>query len=373
MMNDTGRSTANEPWQRLDPFFAAPLRRVIEAARAVVARPAWDILIVARRSEGLDETELVVRHAPPVRSITLVRDIDQLEALDRRFDVCLLCNRVTDDELLLKRVRERQLADFIAIWTWDNHHSRRRNLQISALGDLVLPGHLFCAGYLKSPQTVLGAHVPLGSNQWSRARAASLFKQFRTAPRDDALHGGFIGWRIVPERATLVRACMEAFDGHALRLLGADARRGYFALDPVERWREWSQHKVGLVLPFDRDLSTRFFDSLLTGQVPILPTWCEDIDAVVPEQVQRALPIVRFSEASVPAIAAAWREALARFDEQGADGVMRRHLFALDNHHLGLRLPKIWAEIAALAATDANVALEASDGGVGPVLLRRST
>ncbi|MDZ4734717.1 MAG: hypothetical protein SGJ07_00070 [Rhodospirillaceae bacterium] len=372
-MNDIARSIADEPWQGLDPFFAASLRRVTEAARAVVARRDWDILIIARRSEGLDETELAAGLVPPVRSITLVRDIHQLEALDRRFDVCLLCNRVTDDELLLKRVRERRLADFIAIWTWDNHHSRRRNLQIAALGDLVLPGHRFCDGYLKSPQTVLGAHVPLGTNQWSRARAASLFRQFRKAPRDDALHGGFIGWRIVPERATLVRACMEALDGHALRVLGSEGRRGYFALDPADRWRDWSQHKVGLVLPFDRDLSTRFFDSLLTGQVPILPDWCEDIDTVVPEAIQRALPVVRFSEASVPAIEAAWREALARYDEQGADGAMRRHLFALDNHHFGLRLPKIWSEIEALAAPDVEIAIEASDGGVGPVLKQRST
>ncbi|MEX0807655.1 MAG: hypothetical protein WD044_02905 [Dongiaceae bacterium] len=369
-MSDTARSIAAEPWQRLDPFFAAPLRRVIEAARSVVARPAWDILIIARRSEGLDDAELAIRHAPPVRSMRLVRDMAELDALDRRFDVCLLCNRVTDDELLLQHVRERNLADFVAVWTWDNHHSRRRNLQISALGDLVLPGHLFCAGYLKSPQTVLGAHVPLGTNQWSRARAASLFEQFHKAPRDDALHGGFIGWRIVPERATLVRACMDALDGHALRLLGSDARRGYFALDPADRWRDWSQHKVGLVLPFDRDLSTRFFDALLTGQVPILPDWCEDIDTVVPVPIQRALPVVRFSEPSVASIEAAWREALKRYDADGMDGVTRRHRFALDNHHFGLRLPSIWAEIVALAAPGADIAIEASDGGVGPVLRR---
>ncbi|MEX1108040.1 MAG: hypothetical protein WEC00_03930, partial [Dongiaceae bacterium] len=163
----------------------------------------------------------------------------------------------------------------------------------------------------------------------------------------------------------------DAFDGHALRLLGSGGRLGYFALDAADRWRDWSQHKVGLVLPFDRDLSTRFFDSLLTGQVPILPTWCEDIDAVVPEPIQRALPVVRFGEASVPAIEAAWREALARHNEEGADGVMRRHLFALENHHFGLRLPPIWAEIAALGAPDVDIALEASDGAVGPVLKRR--
>ncbi|MEX2201169.1 MAG: hypothetical protein WD711_07230 [Dongiaceae bacterium] len=367
-MNEIGRTQATEPWAGLDDYFAAPLRRVVEAARTVVARPAWDVLIVAQRSEGLDESELDAALKPPIRSIRLIRALADLEAIDRAFDVCLLCNRVTTDEELLKIVRQRRMAEFVAVWTWDNHHSRRRNLQIAALGDLVVPGHNFCASYLKSPHTVLGSHVPLGTNQWSRARAAALFEEFRNAPRDDALHGSFIGWRIVPDRAALVRACMDAIDGHALRVLGSEGRRAYFARDPADRWREWSQHKVGLVLPFNNDLSTRLFDALLTGQVPILPDWCEDIDAVIPPELQQTLPIVRFGTADAAAIEAAWREGLRHYDADGAAGAERRHRFALEHHHFGVRLPAIWAQIAALAAPGARVAVEASGGGVGPVL-----
>ena len=371
-MNEIDRRPVAELWTGLDGFFAGPLRRVVEAARTVVARPAWDVLIVAQRSEGLDETEFDAVSEPPVRSIRIVRTLGELEAIDRAFDVCLLCNRVTTDEELLNVVRARHMADFVAVWTWDNHHSRRRNLQIAALGDLVVPGHNFCASYLTSPHTILGSHVPLATNQWGRARAAALFGQFRDAPRDDALHGSFTGWRIIPDRAVLVRACMDAIPGHALRVLGSEGRRAYFARDPADRWRDWSQYKVGLVLPFNNDLSTRLFDALLTGQVPLLPDWCEDIDAVIPVELQRTLPIVRFGTASAAAIEAAWREGLRRYDADGAAGAERRHRFALENHHIGLRLPAIWAQIAALAAPDARIAIEASGGGIGPVLHPRA-
>lgn len=353
----------------LDEYFAAPIRRIRAAAASIDGRKRWDVLVIARRGEAIDMAEFELAPPASIRTLTVVRTDDELAALKGPFDLCIVCIRVTDEELLIKQVRDRQLASVIVGWGWDNHHSRKRNLQIAPMTDLFVPAHSYCAPYLMSPHSVLGGHVPLGSYQWSRATAASLFAQHRDRPRDDALHGGYVTWKIAQERATFVQQLIDGLKGHALRLLGANGRSRYFGQGPEERWLDWAAHKVGLILPFQKDLSTRFFDSLLTGQVPIVPVWCQDFDRVIDDASANALPVVRLAEESVPAVKQAWAEALARYDADGAAGAERRHRYALDNHHLIHRLAPICRQVRALAAPDARIELKTGMGAVGPVLM----
>lgn len=141
----------------------------------------------------------------------------------------------------------------------------------------------------------------------------------------------------------------------------------YFSLAAEDRWRDWAEYKVGLILPYHFDLPIRFFDSLLTGQVPIVPTWCRDFDHVIPPHVQQSLPVVRLAEASVEAIRAAWREALTRYDADGDQGAQRRHLFALEHHHLANRLEEICGQVVPVAAAE-GLRLDVDATSVGFVL-----
>ncbi len=351
-----------------EDYFGAPIRRIRAAAAAVAARRQWDVLMIVRRGEGVDATEFAAGLPAPIRSLRLVRTAEELDALEGPFDLCVVCVRVVDEELLLKRVRERCLAPLIVMWGWDNHHSRKRNLQISQLTDLVVPAHSYCAAYLLSPHTILGGQVPLGTYQWSRATASVLFARHRDRPRDDAIHGGFVPWRIAPERAAFVNKLRNGLRGHALNLLPGEGRTRYFERDPEDRWLDWASHKVGLILPFHKDLSTRFFDSLLTGQVPVVPTWCRDFEKIIDEAAANSLPIVRLEKPTVPAVKVAWHGAIERYDADGAAGAERRHRFALENHHLVHRLAPLCREVRALAAPDARIEMATGMGAVGPIL-----
>lgn len=353
----------------LDEYFAAPIRRIRAAAASIDAKPGWDVLMIARRGEAIDMAEFDVAPPAPVRTLTVARTDAELAALNGPFDLCVVCIRVTDEELLIKQVRERRLASVIVGWGWDNHHSRKRNLQIAPMTDLFLPAHSYCAPYLMSPHSILGGHMPLGTYQWSRKTSAALFDRHRDRLRDDALHGGYVAWNIAQKRADFVRDMIEGLSGHALRLLGAGGRSRYFGWGPEERWLDWAAHKAGLILPFQKDLSTRFFDSLLTGQVPIVPVWCEDFDKVIDDATAKALPVVRLVEENVAAVQQAWAEAIARYDADGAAGAERRHRYALDNHHLIHRLAPICRQVRALAARDARIEMKTGMGAVGPVLM----
>ena len=353
----------------LDEYFAAPIRRIRAAAASIDGRKRWDVLMIARRGEAIDMSEFDIAPPAPIRSLTVARTDEEMAALKGPFDLCIVCIRVTDEELLIKQVRDRQLASVIVGWGWDNHHSRKRNLQIVPMTDLFLPAHSYCAPYLMSPHSILGGHMPLGTYQWSRKAAASLFAQHRDRPRDNALQGGYVAWNIKQERADFVRQLIEGLDGHALRLLGGNGRSRYFAQTPEDRWLDWATHKAGLILPFQKDLSTRFFDSLMTGQVPIVPDWCADFAKVIDDATAASLPVVRLAEESVPAVKRAWAEAVARYDEDGVAGAERRHHYALENHHLIHRLAPICLQVRALAAPDAHIENRTGMGAVGPVLI----
>lgn len=93
-------------------------------------------------------------------------------------------------------------------------------------------------------------------------------------------------------------------------------------------------------MPIAADLSTRVFEALITGQIPLVPIDVTDLDRVVPPALQASLPIIRFQPNSSDSAAAAWREALARFDAEGAAGVTRRYLYAREHHCLTVRLAR---------------------------------
>jgi hypothetical protein len=69
-----------------------------------------------------------------------------------------------------------------------------------------------------------------------------------------------------------------------------------------------------------------------------VPDNVPDLDRVVPPELQRSLPILRWQAGSVDSVQSAWRDAVARFDSEGASGIARRHAFARDHHSLTARL-----------------------------------
>ena len=135
---------------------------------------------------------------------------------------------------------------------------------------------------------------------------------------------------------------------------------------PEDRFCDWSSYKVSIQIPFAEDLSLRVFDALLTGQIPIVPESCHDLDRVIPRDIQEKLPILRIKEVSVVAVTEAWKLGIRHFDSMGADGIRKRHEFALNNHHITLRVQQIVKYISELKS-DLNVELRTNNDGIGLV------
>jgi hypothetical protein len=352
-------------------YFDIQLRRIRDAARSIATREPFDVLLVSHHPEYFDASEFTNFHEGAIKSLTFIPDFQQLTVISKTFDIAIVCsNVIMPDQQAMFRIREKNLAGFVFVWTFDNHHDRAANLIVNALADVVVPSHKFNVNFMRTPCTLLGSHVPLGTNQWSRDRARNLFASSSRLERKDGLHGSFVDWDFVgkvAQRQNLARECQAKLPGNAIKLIGSNERQSYFGLSPEQRWYDWASHKTELVLPLECDLSFRVFDSLLTGQIPIVPTWCYDLDGVVSPELQNSLPIIRFNTPTADAIEAAWREALQRFDVDESDGALRRHVYALNNHHIVNRIQAICNQVKVVAqAKDIHCTIDRE--GVGFVL-----
>lgn len=278
----------------------------------------------------------------------------------KQYDIfILLCHAQFEQKLIWNiRMSGVQPQPVIAVWTWDNHHLEANNLRTAHSADLVFAAHDFCSDYLKNPFSLYLEHLPLCCNQWT-AKEASLYIK-NTMQRKDALYGGYYRYNAGKERNELLDNCIKNIKGNSLALKKADDRDDYFAKFPESRFKDWAGYKTSLCLPLTQDLSSRFFDALVTGQIPIIPSNIPDIYKVIPKKMREELPVIIFDDYSVEGVKKAHQKALKAFDADGVEGVMRRHKFATENHMLENRVFTIIKTTRKLAES-AGVTVEMAD------------
>jgi hypothetical protein len=266
---------------------------------------------------------------------TVLPDIAEVLQSGTVFDIAILCCHLQGEEAALFELRQRGLARLYGVWFWDNHHHQRINLRTAMLADLVFVSHWHERQYLNLPAALAAAHVPAYSRQWSPGAIARHYPAGLPAERRNGLFGGFGRYSWANERNRLIEGLMAACPEHGLTLGNVDA---YFQISAADRLRTWIEHKVHLIVPINRDVSTRIFEALMTGQIPLVPDDIPDFDRVIDLRIQEALPIIRYRAHSVESAEAGWRQGLMLFDGGGAAGVLRRHEFARDRHSLAARL-----------------------------------
>ena len=266
----------------------------------------------------------------------------------RRTDLVILLMHLYREHEALRKLREGGYDGAVAGWFWDNHHHVFDNHAAAADLDVCIPGHGFAADYLRSRRYISATPVPLCVTQWSAAEARKFFARHGGSQRTNTLYGGFVRYAFATKRNRLLGDLIgRGMEG--VYFLEEDALERYFGLSLPDRFKAWCSHKVSICLPLSGDLSQRFFDALLTGQVPIVPDDIHDLDQVIPRELQESLPVVRFSEYTAAAVREAHAKAVSLFDRDGEAGVIRRHRFALDHHTFLSRIRGIVSSMRGLA------------------------
>ena len=345
------------------PLFEGTIARVAAALREIRTREKLSILLFTSAPEYFNTSDLFDPHQGAVKSVRFADSEAALEACKDRFDVAVVCTHIRQEHKAQFIIRQKRLARLIVVWCWDNHHSFDANLRYNSLADLVLAGHSYCSDSLKTPHSVLGRSFCLPTSQWSRSLVSSLIVETLDL-RSDALSGGHTLYDGAARNEILL-ALKHRVPGNALLLMDGKNREPYFSLSAEARFRVWAKYKVSIAVPALHDLSMRVFDALIVGQIPIVPTSCYDLDAAIPPHIQEILPVIRIGELSPETVEAAWRVAIERFDQGGVKGVVARHEYARDHHHISSRINGIAEYIKQLSMKKTCVVM--NDSGIGLV------
>lgn len=291
------------------------------------------------------------------------------------------CDGVDDADVLILTAHGSNLAPYvwnlrlkgfagvIAGWFWDNHLASINNLHTALAVDFVFVSHNYARGTITNPVSILGGHVPACCAQWTTSDLLDATAAAVSAERSDKLFCPYVAYDFSP-RTEFLRALAAAMPEAEVLLMPADDQQRYFGKNRAERLREWLGYKCSLVLPIDRDVSTRLFDALAAGQTVVVTQPIPDLDAVIPPAVQQRLGIFQVPDRSVAAIQDAYRQALNHFDQRGADGIMERREYVMQNHMLRNRVQTMINRIEGFSRPGAKVEFNQEKGGTPGLILR---
>jgi len=271
-----------------------------------------------------------------------------------------------DHPQLLRDIRDRLAPEAVLLlWLWDNHWAYFQNLRAVLLADLVFFSHgdPEYTGYLATPAAVLCGHVAACCAQWARCQAAQLSDRVQARRQHKALIN-YVNYRHSwAERTRLLQAYASGLQNAEVLLMERDDRSRYFGQAPLQRFSEWAGYKATVIVPVRRDVSTRVFDALLAGMIPIVPRVLTDFDKVIPLQEQERLGIVRTESLELEPAQAAVDDALERFDAMGTQGAMARFQYALENHLLVNRVTEILFKVWQLGTGEIEIVVHSGENG----------
>lgn len=274
-------------------------------------------------------------------------------------DLILVTSHGRNHTAELWRLREANPDALLGLWLWDNHNSYVANLENTLAADFYFPSHRYISGYLLNPCSVNGSPVPLCCAQWDSALARSVMGR-AAASRQPRVYAGYVDYEGTP-RGAFMRQMQQQVPEIDVRLLPRHDRSRYFAKTHAARLDEWLEYAASLVLPLERDLSTRLFDGLVAGHVLVVADNIDDLDAVVPPVDQAMLPLVKFRAGDLADLRRAAQDALAAYARDGEEGIRRRQTYALAKHMLAHRVQKMVRTVGAVADGRLHVGFRADE------------
>jgi hypothetical protein len=274
--------------------------------------------------------------------------------------ILLLCHVHKEEPGYLAALRDGGYPGLIVSWLWDNHHAKDANRRIARLSDVTIAAHDVYAAYLAGHSTLFRS-VKLCSTQWTAHEASTFWRRGGGAPdRSRELYGGFLGYRGSARTAHL-EALIASGRYPALRLLNGERGSEYFAQDEEARFHEWTRYAVSLCLPYRNDLSNRFFDAWLTGQIPVVTPDVEELRAAwaAPYGDRHFVCAAGYDARELDA---AHLRALSLFAAGGVAGQEERHQLALTGHLFTHRIAEILALLRGAAQSGLDAALHPAAG-----------
>jgi hypothetical protein len=222
-------------------------------------------------------------------------------------------------------------STFIAVHDYDCHHWHELSTQAAIIADFYFPAHPVDHALSGRLNPFVFRGIPCGTIQWQRDFLDQHTSQMLTIERSDAPLGKHFYYPRFNYRNQVIATLSSHSPDTSIRT------SEFHELSAESRWLEWVSHKVHWIVPVQDDLPIRFFDALITGGIPLIPStlldcvkslgFAEHCDVYTPIDILTPDRLVS--------------RVLNRFEREGPTGILRRYIAALESAHLESILGRI--------------------------------
>jgi len=246
----------------------------------------------------------------------------------------LLNNDIGSDLERYKELFKARPCSIFIIWDWDSQHWLEMSCSLAAYCDFYFPVSSENTFTISHFNPFVLAPVFVGVNQWSKKFITDHFN-FLLNDRDDRPYGPHVFYEAYARRNRAIATLNTKFEGIHF------TNNNYKLKLEIDTFKEWSNHKTHWIIPVLSGLPIRVFNCLITGGIPIVPSfykammestdlpagvfYYDVIDLVQPEKIQQ--------------------QALEFFNDHGAHGVIQRAGSAIEKYHIDSRCELILSAV----------------------------
>jgi hypothetical protein len=268
--------------------------------------------------------------------------LEQVHLADAQSRPCLYIITSHGDniaELLWALRAQSHPHSLMCLWHFDNHVGYDGNYRSALACDLNFVSHnLGVPGYLCNPVSPLVNHVPACTVQFGLDEIIAERAKGLTQERISKGLFNYVTYPQAQRTALIEQLSRDLPDVADFKLMPSGDRTRYWKMTRSERFMDWAAYKCSVIVPLHKDLSTRVFDALATGQIPVVPEEVQDLDLVLPRARQLELGIVRIADLSSNNVRSGIAKAIQNFDAAGPLGIVARSDYVLENAHLVHRI-----------------------------------
>lgn len=223
------------------------------------------------------------------------------------------------------RFIEQYESSVVAIHDFDNHHWHHLSIACAMVADVYVPAHLSSNIVQSRINPNIDISLPCGTIQWTRELLFNHLEKIINLNRTKSPLGMHNFYEKFKYRNSIISTLGKQIPSVKLNLDNFHIRSAN------DRFNEWASHSCHWIIPVYNDLPIRFFDALITGGIPIIPS------SLVHQMEYFKIPAhfyVTHDALDILDPADVIENANDLFESQSVEGILERFQYCLDNFHV---------------------------------------
>jgi hypothetical protein len=216
-------------------------------------------------------------------------------------------------------------SSVVAVHDFDNHHWHHLSIACAVVADVYVPAHLSSNIIQSRINPNIDISLPCGTIQWTRELLFNHLEKIFNLNRSKNPLGMHNFYEKFKYRNSVISTLGKNIPSVQINL------ENFHIRSADDRFNEWASHSCHWIIPVHNDLPIRFFDALITGGIPIIPS------SLVQQMEYFKIPAhfyVTHDALDILEPTEVIQRANDLFEKHSVEGILERFQFCLDNYHV---------------------------------------